>query len=472
MRNLLARSVASASLVAVGLLSGCAVGPDYVPPRTTEAPAVSGPFQTQASSVDPTADLPREWWRLYNDPALDRMIQAALIANTDLRAAEANLKRARAVLSETRSQRLPTTTTSGGVSYGRGQTSQGGAFGTGGEQFSEQAAFTASWEIDLFGRVRRAIEAARGDTAAVEAARDGVRVAVVSEVTDSYSRACALGASLAIARSSLALTQQSYRIVAAQQHAGSASNLDVERSGTAVAQARAAVPPLEGQRKSALFELAALLGKTPSEVPAAAAECVKVPALLRPIPVGDGEALLRRRPDVRESERTLAADTARIGVAVADLYPRVSLGGAANYIHADKGVVGPALSFSTGPLISWSFPNIAAARARIRQARATAEGDLARFDGTVLTSLKEVEQTLSTYATDLDERQARLDARDRAERAFRLADLRYRAGSIGYLDQIVAQTAFTDAQADLATLDLRIATDRVAVFRSLGGGWR
>ncbi|MHA6766371.1 efflux transporter outer membrane subunit [Sphingobium ummariense] len=470
MHNFVSRSLAS--VVAFGLLSGCTLGPNYAPPRTIEASAVAGPFQTRSASIDRTAELPNEWWRLYEDPALDAMIQAALVANTDLRAAEANLKRARAVFSETRSLRLPATTTSGGASYGRGQTSQGGAFGSGGEQFSEQAGFAASWEIDLFGRVRRAIEAARGDTAAVEAARDGVRVTVVSEVTSAYSRACALGASLEIARSSLGLAQQSYRIVSAQQHAGSASSLDLERSGTAVAQARAALSPLDGQRKVALFELAALLGKTPSEVPAAASACTKVPVPMRPIPVGDGSSLLRRRPDVRESERTLAADTARIGVAIADLYPRISLGGAASYLHADKGIVGPALSFSAGPLISWSFPNIAAARSRVRQARATAEGDLARFDGAVLNALKDVEQALSTYASDLDERQARIDARDRAEKAFRLADLRYRAGSIGYLDQIIAQRAFTDAQADLASLDLRIAADRVAVFKSLGGGWK
>ncbi|WHO41185.1 TolC family protein [Sphingobium sp. AP49] len=460
-----------APLLVAGLLAGCMSGPNYRPPASATVPPATGPFVSQASGVTPAAEPPADWWRLYDDPALDTLIEAALAANTDLRAADANLRRARALLSEARAGRYPSTTTSDGATWGRGQTSQGGSFGSSDEQWTEQAGFAAAWEVDLFGRVGRAIEAARADTAAVAAARDAIRVTVVAETTRTWSQACALGESLAVARSSLLLTQDSYRVVEAQQRAGSASTLDLERAGTAVAQARAAIAPTEAQRRAALFELAALIGRTPSEVPAAASGCTRAPELRRPIPIGDGAALLRRRPDVRRAERTLGADTARIGLAIADLYPRISLGGAANYLHSAKGNDGPALSFSLGPLISWSFPNIAVARSRVRQARATAEVDLAGFDGVVLTALKETEQALSTYAAALDERSALAEARDRAERAFRLADLRYRAGSISYLDQIVAQTSLTDASAKLADANLRVASDRVDVFKALGGGW-
>ncbi|WP_404482606.1 efflux transporter outer membrane subunit [Novosphingobium sp. BL-52-GroH] len=455
----------------LGLLGGCMSGTNYRPPVSAGAPAATGPFVSAAPGTDQASALPADWWRLYEDPALDGLVETALAANTDLRVANANLLRARAVLSEARAGRYPATTTSGGVTYGRGQTSQGGSYGTSDRQFTEQAGLAASWEVDLFGRVGRAIEAARADAEAVAAARDAVRVAVVAETTRSYSEACALGESIAVARSSLELAQNSYRIVSAQQVAGSASSLDLERAGAAVAQARAAIAPLDGQRRASLFELAALLGRTPSEVPNSAAGCARPPELRRPIPIGDGAALLRRRPDVRQAERSLAADTARIGVAVADLYPRISLGGAANYAHSDKGSVGPALSFSFGPLISWSFPNVAVARARVRQARATAEADLASFDGVVLTSLKETEQALSAYASALDERSALSEARDRSERAFRLADLRYRAGSISYLDQIAAQSILIDARARLASANLRVASDRIDLFKALGGGW-
>ncbi|MEJ2457784.1 MAG: TolC family protein [Novosphingobium sp.] len=437
------------------------------------AALLAGSFVSQAKGTDPDAPLPADWWRLYDDPALDTIIEAALAANTDLRAADANLRRARAVLSEARAGRYPTTTTNGGATWGRGMTSQGGAYNTdaGHEGWSEHGGITAAWEVDLFGRVGRAIEAARGDADAVAAARDAVRVSVVSEATRAYSQACALGDSIAVARESLALTESSYRIAAAQQQAGSASTLDLERAGAAAANARAAVPPLEAQRKVALFELAALMGRTPSGIPASASACVRPPTLRRPIPIGDGAALLRRRPDVRQAERTLAADTARVGVAIADLYPRISLGGAFNALHSGSGQFGPAVSFSLGPLITWSFPNILVARARIRQARASADADLARFDGVVLTSLKETEQALTRYAAALDEQTALTEARDRSERAFRLADLRYRAGSISQLDQIVAQTSLTDARAKLAAANLRIASDRVDVFKALGGGW-
>lgn len=473
MRKETRRPVRFAPLLCAALLAGCMSGPDYRPPVSATTPAAAGPFVSQAPGVDPAAALPAGWWRLYDDPALDTIIEAALAANADLRAANANLLRARAVLSEARAGRYPSTTTSGGVTWGRGQTSQGGSISTDTdrETWTEQGGVTAAWEVDLFGRVARSIEAARGDAEAIRAARDAVRVSVVAETTRAYSQACALGDSIAVARSSLSLTESSYRIVAAQQRAGSGSTLDLERAGAAVANARAAIPSLEGQRRAALFELAALMGRTPSEVPAAASSCVRVPELRRPIPIGDGAALLRRRPDVRQAERTLAADTARIGVAIAELYPRISLGGTFDYLHSGAGQFGPAASFSLGPLITWSFPNIIVARSRIRQARATADVDLARFDGVVLTSLKETEQALTTYASALDEQTALTEARDRSERAFRLADLRYRAGSISYLDQIVAQTSLTDARAKLAASNLRVASDRVDVFKALGGGW-
>jgi outer membrane protein TolC len=181
--------------------------------------------------------------------------------------------------------------------------------------------------------------------------------------------------------------------------------------------------------------------------------------------------MLRRRPDVREVERQLAADTARIGVAVADLYPRITLGASVSYLGNDSLKGSRAVSFALGPLISWTFPNTTAARSRIAQARAQGRASLARFDGVVLVALKESEQSLSTYKSAIEQRDAMLRARAHAENSFRLADQRYRAGSIGYLDVLTAQEDLIGTRAQVVAADQKVSSARVSVFKALGGGW-
>ncbi|MCJ2185741.1 efflux transporter outer membrane subunit [Novosphingobium beihaiensis] len=464
----------SALLVSLLATAGCAVGPDYRPPETPSASA--GAFVTKTAQADPAAALPDDWWKLYNDPVLNGLIEQALSANTDLRVASANLARARAVLSEARSGRLPSTTLSGGGSYG--DAAQIGGSGGGGfvslddTQWSTNASAAVSWEADLFGRVSRSIQAARADTEAVEAARDGVRVLVAAETTRAYLNACSYAYALDTARESYQTSEESLKLITAQERAGSAAKLDVERAGAAAATARAAVPALEGERKVALFELAALLGKTPDSIPKGAQGCTRPKSPTSALPVGDGAALLRRRPDLREAERQLAADTARIGVATADLYPRISLGGSGNFFRNDQVKGSDSFSFSLGPLISWSFPNITVARARVRQAKAQADAALATFDGKVLTALKEVEQALTRVATGQRRLDALQEARDRSERAWHLADQRYRAGSISYLDVLVAQTEMLNARSAYADGMRSLSSDRVDLFKALGGGWQ
>jgi len=197
--------------------------------------------------------------------------------------------------------------------------------------------------------------------------------------------------------------------------------------------------------------------------------CTKAPEIAQALPIGDGTALLRRRPDVRQAERQLAADTARIGVA--DLYPRVTLGTSGNYLRNDYLKGHRTLSFSLGPLISWRFPNTMVARSRVAQAKAQAAASLATFDGAVLNALKKSEQSLSTYGAAMQQRQALIEARDQADRAFQLADQRYRAGSISYLDVIVAQGTLIDARSQMADADQCVGSARVGVFKAPGGGW-
>ena len=462
------RRAAFMAIAVAVITAGCASGPDYHAPATPETAA--GLFVSKPADTDTAASLPAGWWKLYDDPALDNLVQEALSANTNLRVTLANLDRARAIYKEARGGLFPSTNVSAGAGYGRDQTTWTGT-GQAPTQWSYSGGLDVSYELDLFGRVRRDIEAARDDTDAVAAAHDAAKVVVVAETTRAYVDACTYGESIDVAHSSIKLAQRSLDLISRQEHAGSASRLDVERAGVTLAQAQAALPPLQGQRDAALFELAALMGRTPSEVPESARVCTQAPEIAGALPIGDGTALLRRRPDVRQAERQLAADTARIGVAVADFYPRVTLGASGNYLRNDYLKGNRTWSFSLGPLISWSFPNTMVARSRIAQAKAQNAASLASFDGTVLNALKESEQSLSAYGAAMQQREALIEARNRAENAFRLADQRYHAGSISYLDVIVAQTSLINAKSQVAAADQRVGSTRVSVFKALGGGW-
>lgn len=457
-------------LIAALLAGGCAAGPDYH--RPVPKPAASGAFGTQAAAFDPTSPLPDQWWKLYDDPALDALVAQALSANTDLRVAAANLARAQATLSEAKAGRLPSTNVNGGVSYGDGVQGGGGAFTQDNAQWSGNGSIAVSWEADLFGRVSRAVEAARADAQAVEAARDAVRVMVVAETTRAYIDACSYAHALAVAQDSYRTSSDSLRLITAQEKAGAVGQFDVERAAAAAATARAAIPGVEAQRQVALFELAALLGGTPADIPLAARQCAMPPAPAAALPVGDGASLLRRRPDLRQAERQLAADTARIGVATAALYPTISLGGSGNFFRNDSVRGSDSLSFSVGPLLSWSFPNVSVARARIRQAAAQGDASLATFDGKVVTALKEVETALSNFAQEQMRLSSLEEAQRKSERAYRFADQRYRAGSAGWLDVLAAQQDMLTARAAQAESLQRLSSLRVDIFKALGGGWQ
>ena len=445
--------------------TACSVGPRYVRPAVP--PATQGDFVTAVPGATADTGPGPQWWTIYDDPALDELITLALAANTDLRVAVANLKAADAVLGEARDARLPQTTLTGQGTYGRTQP----PLYLPGDRFSGVGGFQLSYEVDLFGRVSRSIEAARADAGAAAFARGAVQLRVVAAVTDAYLSACAASEAIAAAKSSIELTTQSARIIGQQQHAGSASELDVARAEGQLAEARAALAPYENARSASLFELAALLGRPPLQVPDAAARCGSPPEPHHTIPIGDGARLLKRRPDVAEAERRLAAATARIGVATADLYPRISLGGSVAQAGGDGIGQKQGLIFGVGPMASVSFPNFGAARARVRQSKAHAEAALATFDGVVLTAMKETEQALSGYSTALSRQGDLRIARERAEQAFQLADHRYRAGSIAYIDVLVAQSELVRARLAVAEQDRVVASGLVTVFRALGGGW-
>jgi NodT family efflux transporter outer membrane factor (OMF) lipoprotein len=458
----------------LGLLAGCAsVGPNYAPPPLPGSLAAHPPgaFAENRPAALSTAPLPARWWQLYNDPRLDALIGEALIANTDVRVAVANLERAEAVVQGTRASAGVQTSLGGGVSFG--QTSTGGVGPSGGTHPAIDAGLGVSYAVDVVGRIRREIEAASADAQTQAAAADLARITVVANVVGAYTDACASGARLQVAQHSAALQQQSLGLSERGAAAGLYSSLDLSRSRALLAQLNAALPPLDGARQTALYRLAVLMGRAPTAFPAELANCTTIPTLDQPIPVGDGSALIRRRPDIRQSDRQLAAATADIGVVTADLYPSVSLGASLGTASRKVGTLldRSALRFNVGPLISWSFPNTRVAHARIEEAGAAQRAALANFDGVVLSSLREAETALTLYARHLDENTQLRVARDESLKAAGLQQQLLRGGTVSSLETLDVERSLANAEAALAASDATLATDRVRIFLALGGGW-
>jgi NodT family efflux transporter outer membrane factor (OMF) lipoprotein len=437
-----------------------------------EAPIVSAD-----AAVATAAPPPDAWWQLYSDPQLDHLVQEALAANRDLAAADANFAVARAVLSEVHANLYPSTDVAAAGVYGRDPVT---------EEILEinrqrpqtiwllEDLFHASYEVDLFGRVRRSIEAAQASAESVAAVRDGVRVVVAADTARAYAATCALGEQLDVARHSLQIVAQEATITEQRDAAGAGSTFEVTRAQALVTEVQATIPPLEGERRAAVFELTALLGRTPAQAPQDLDACVTPPHLSALVPVGDGRELLSRRPDVREAERRLAAATAQIGVATAELYPSINLlgfyGGAAEQPSMLTHNLG--LVWGVGPSISWTFPNQAGPRARVRQAKASQVAALAAFDSVILNALKETEQALTTYGAALEHRRALIEAQARIQRAFEIARDGYAAGGLSYLDLLTTEQSLVELDAEVAASDAELIERQIDLFKALGGGWR
>jgi NodT family efflux transporter outer membrane factor (OMF) lipoprotein len=471
-----ARAAAATGLmsVAVACLTACHAGPNYrapAPPEGAEAPLVSLDTTLETSALPPAA-----WWRLYDDPRLNELVREALTANRELAAADANLVAARAALAGVHAERYPSTEAVAAGTRGRDPvTDEILEFGGHRPQtiWLFEDVFQAAYEVDLFGRIHRAIEQASANAESVAAARDSARVVVAAETARAYAEICALGEQLVVARHSLDIVTREAEISEQRYQAGGNSQFDVQRSRALVSQVSASIPQLEGLRRAALFEVTALLGRTPANAPRELQACVTPPRLSALVPVGDGRALIRRRPDLRHAERRLAAATAGIGVATADLYPTIRLsgfyGGAASQVSQLTTNAG--LIWGVGPSISWSFPNQAGPRARVRQAKAVQAAALAGFDSVVLTALKETEQALSTYRAALDNRQALVDAQGSIHRSFEIAQDEFAAGSLSPLDLLTTEQSLVALDGAVASSDAALVQDQIAVFKALGGGW-
>jgi NodT family efflux transporter outer membrane factor (OMF) lipoprotein len=460
---------------AAALLVACRVGPNY------HAPALPSGAEASLVSLDTSIETaqapPDRWWRLYDDGRLDALVAEALKANRTLLAADAHFAAARAILTAVHANRYPSTAASAGGLYGRDAvTDEILELGDHPPQtfWLFDDVIQSAYELDLFGRVHRAIEAANANADAVAAARDEVRMVVAAEAARTYAAICALGEELDVARHSLDVVAHEENITAKRQEAGGESIFNLVRAQALVSEVRSSIPTLEGERRAALFELTALLGRSPAEAPRDLETCVKPPSLVALIPVGDGAALIKRRPDVREAERRLAAATAEIGVATADLYPTIRLvgiyGGAATQLSELNTNIGR--TWGVGPSISWSFPNMAAPRARVRQAKAEQAAALATFDSVVLTALKEIEQALAYYRAALENRESLGDAREQIHRAFGIAHDQFLAGAASNLDLLTTEQSLVVIDAAVASSEAALIRNQIAVFKALGGGWR
>jgi NodT family efflux transporter outer membrane factor (OMF) lipoprotein len=466
----------SVRLLTVGLgllLSACTVvGPDYKLPRdaAVNRPDLQGELAGQSPNVV-SAPVPEDWWKLYHDPTLNALVRQALVSSTDLRVAAANLQRARYQSAE--ADAAGGFTSTGKVAVQRIQEA-GQAY-----LLPEKVpvanvgdvGLTTSYQFDLFGVLQRGIEAAQANTDAAQAAADTARITLVADVVRAYTQVCAANEEHGIALESVNLQQQSLSLTQRLRDAGRGDETQVTRSQTQFRSLRADLPRYQAARQSALYRLSMLLAKPLNQLPTGVADCAELPHIAQVMPVGDGAALLKRRPDVRQAERRLAMSTAGIGVATGELYPDISIGATVATVGILDELGDPSTNrWGFGGVINWTLPSNGA-RARIHIAEASSQAALARFDGVVLNAIREAQTGLSQYTALLERRDALADAEQSAQQAADQTHRFFQAGRDSFLADLQATRTYTDVRAQLAAANTQVAMGQIDLFLALGGGW-
>ncbi|QSX77255.1 efflux transporter outer membrane subunit [Agrilutibacter solisilvae] len=476
--------------IASVLLAACTVGPDFVRP-TLDAPAQFAQGQggggasadaadpadanlaaTASAAVVPAADA--AFWESFGDPLLTQLVEDALASNHDLRIALARYDRANALLRGARFDQWPTVTAQATASDARASADQQPGVdreARDGESYS--AGIVASWELDLFGRVRRSVEASRAETLADAADLAAVQVAIAGEVASGYLELRGLQERLRVARDNADNQRQTLRLVEARMEAGRDSSFDTSRARAQLESTLATVPDLEAQVAQGMHRLAVLTGRTPDALIVHLQAPAPLPALPAKLDAGTPGELLRRRPDVAAAEERLHSATARIGVATADLFPRFTLGGLIGSQAIDSSAL-----FERGSEtrlvalgIDWSFLDIGRVRARIAAADADAAGELARYEQTVLLALEDTENALVRQGRARVEDQHRAAAAEQSAEAARLARVRFEVGATDLFEVLDAERTRLQAQDALAQARTRSATSVVALYRAMAGGW-
>jgi NodT family efflux transporter outer membrane factor (OMF) lipoprotein len=490
--------------VALGaILVGCTVGPNYVAPRPLiprafrETPATTQVSATQrARAATQPHELPTAaWWRNFRDPQLDSLIERATRGNLDLRLAEARLRQARAQYGVARADFVPTV--NGSAQYTHTRSSQAGKSSggtttttttTGGTVVSSggssrspesdlwQAGFDSTWEIDIWGKVRREVESAGNNIDAAVENRRNVLVTLLAEVATTYIQYRQFEREIQIANDNIAAQQVTLGITQKKYEAGlkDASELEVAQSQALVYTTQSQLPTLEQDMKQAAHKLGVLLGESPDAVMDELGTKRPIPeAIIPEVPIGLPSDLLRRRPDIRNSERLLAAATANIGVAVADLFPRFSLTGSFGLESPQFKELSNSQSrfWSIGPSVTVPLLDWGRIRSNIQVQNALQEQAFVTYQTTILNALQEVEDSVVAYSREQVRRQSLHDAVEQDRKAASLALLRFNAGITDFLTVLDAQRTLYAAEDQLVQSEALVSLNLVSLYKALGGGW-
>jgi multidrug efflux system outer membrane protein len=449
------------------MLAACAVGPDYHAPEPKAAEKFDN-LEATYSADQGTATF----WQTFADSELDKLVNEALASNHDLRIAMTRVNEARALRRDAAFDLAPSITAGGG--YTKTRTSNAVTLpGAARESEYYDAGFDAFWELDFFGGVRRGVEASNAELGAEEAALRDVQVIVTAEVTRTYFELRGQQQQLDVARRNVANQQSTLDLAQVRLDAGSGTEFDTARAQAQLSATLGTIGPLEAAVARSIHRLSVLVGREPGALRAELAPPQNLPPLPGIVPVGDPAGLLRRRPDIRVAERELAGATARIGVAVADLFPRVTFTGSAGYVAGSSGSLGDrgTDAYVLAPGISWGIFDLGHVQARIGAAKWRKEGTLLRYEQTVIQALEETEDSLVTHARARD-RLVHDEAAVRASNtAAGLARVRYENGASDFLQVLDAERTLLQSEDQLARSRTEAATSLIAVYKALGGGW-
>ncbi len=483
MKTFLGNIALPALACVVMTLTGCAtVGPDYV------RPDVSVPTQWNGDSCALTAgqlDTKKlsEWWTTLNDSELTNLIERAIQSNTDLRKAKSRVREARARRGISEAALFPSVNASGSVQHTHSRAQTGFVVdsnlpSTGSNATAESdlysMGFAAGWEVDLFGGKRRAIEASHANLEASGEDLNDVLVSLIGEVASSYVDLRSFQTRLSIAEANRDAQQETYQIVQWRREAGLITDLDVDQAKYNMEQTKTQIPTLETGIEKAKNRLAVLLGLNPGSLEKELAERKSIPVASQEIAYGIPADVLRNRPDVRQAERKLAAETARIGVQTAEMYPKLNLSGSiglealslSNLFNASSKV------YSYGPSFKWNIFNAGSVRQNIEAQNAVQEQALITYEASILSALEEVNNALAAYAKERIRRQLLFEASQAAERAAGLAQNQYSSGLIDFQSVLDAQRSLLNFQGQLAESEAAVTSDLISLYKALGGGWQ
>jgi len=458
-------------LLAAFFISGCAsVGQDYVPPQAKAPDAWNTHLSDGLSGDAPTPRTLANWWAALGDPVLSDIVAKAVSGNLDIKTAQSRIQEARARRGIESASWFPSLDATG--EYRRARMSSSG-MGIVDENDLYAVGFDAAWEIDVFGGTRRSVEAANADLdAAVETLND-VLVSLLAETAINYVDIRTFQTRLTAAESNLHLQQQTHELTQYRYQAGLIDELAVSQARYNLETTRAQIPALRSGLSEAMNRLAVLTGQPPGALDAFLAERRPIPVTPAAVAVGVPAETLRQRPDVRKSERALAAQTARIGVATADFYPRFSLTGTIGLESISSGDLLTAGSrvWRYGPGVSWRVFDAGAIRQNIKIQSALQEQALINYESTVLTALEETENALNAFIEEQDRREALSRAVSAATQAAGLAENKFSTGLLDFFSVLEAQRSLVSLQDQLGQSDGAVAANLIRIYKSLGGGW-